>query len=172
MKTIKIIIKTALFILIAATTTAGIANAQDSKKDKRAVKIAAIKNLVDSQNFVFVAEYVSPMGRGRRNLTSSYEVLVTKDTLISYLPYFGRAYSVPFNSTNIGFDFTSTNFDYQITTRKKSGWDILIKPKDQNDNQQLSFLIFNNGSASLNITSVNRSPISYQGYIAERKPKK
>jgi hypothetical protein len=112
------------------------------------------------------------MGRGRRNLTSRYDVLVTKDTVISYLPYFGRAYSVQFNSTNIGFDFTSTNFDYKITTRKKGGWDILIKPKDQNDNQQLSFLIFNNGSASLSITSVNRSPISYQGYIAERKPKK
>ncbi len=39
MKTIKAIIKTALFILIAATATSGIANAQDSKKDKRAAKL-------------------------------------------------------------------------------------------------------------------------------------
>ncbi len=140
MKTIKIMIKTVLFILIAATTTVGIANAQNSKKDKQAAKIVATKNLIDSQNFVFVAEYVSPMARGKRHLTSYYEVIVSKDTVISYLPYFGRAYSVPFNSTNIGFDFTSTNFDYKITTRKKGGWDILIKPKDQNDNQQLSFL--------------------------------
>ena len=164
--------KSVFFILIAAMTTAGIAYAQDSKKEKQAAKIAATKNLIDSQNFVFVADYVSPMGRGRRPLTSRYEVIVSKDTVISYLPYFGRAYSVPYNSTNIGFDFTSTNFDYNITTRKKGGWDILIKPKDQNDNQQLSFQIFNNGSASLNITSANRSPISYQGYITERNRKK
>ncbi len=170
MKTIKIII-TVLFILIAVTITSGIATAQNSKKDRRAAKIAATKNLIDSQNFVFVAEYVSPIGRGRRHLTSNYEVKVTKDTVISYLPYFGRAYSVPFNSTNIGFDFTSTNFDYEVTPNKK-GWEILIKPKDQNDNQQLSFLIFNNGSASLNISSVNRSPISYEGYITERERKR
>ena len=163
--------KSVFFILIAAMTTAGIANAQDSKKEKQAAKIAATKNLIDSQNFVFVADYVSPLGRGRRPLTSRYEVIVSKDTVISYLPYFGRAYSVPYNSTNIGFDFTSTNFEYNITTRKK-GWDILIEPKAQNDNQQLSFQIFNSGSASLNITSINRSPISYQGYITERKQKK
>lgn len=172
MKTIKIIIKTVLFTLIAVTITSGIANAQNSKKDKRAAKIAATKNLIDSQNFVFVAEFVSPIGRGRRHLTSNYEVKVTRDTVISYLPYFGRAYSVPFNSTNIGFDFTSTNFDYEVTPRKKGGWEILIKPKDQNDNQQLSFLISDNGSASLNISSVNRSPISYDGYITERERKR
>lgn len=169
MKTIRIITIKVLFILITST---GIANAQDSKNEKQAAKIAATKNLIDSQNFVFVADYVSPIGRGRRNLTSRYEVIVSKDTVISYLPYFGRAHSVPYDATNIGFDFTSTNFDYKIVTREKGGWDISIKPKDQNDNQQLSFRIFNNGSASLNITSVNRSPISYQGYIRERKPKK
>ncbi len=95
-----------------------------------------------------------------------------KNSCKSYLPYFGRAYSVQFNSTNIGFDFTSTNFDYQIIPQQKGGWDILIRPKDQNDNQQFSFVIFNNGSASLNITSVNRSPISYEGYITERKRKR
>ncbi len=88
MKTFKIFIKTVVLILIAVTTFTGIANAQNSKKDKQAAKIAAIKNLVDSQNFVFVAEYVSPVGRGRRPLTSQYEVVVSNDTMISYLPYF------------------------------------------------------------------------------------
>ncbi len=143
MKTFKIFIKTVLPILIAVTAITGIANAQNSKKDKQAAKIAAIKNLIDSRNFTFVAEYVLPVGRGRRHLTSQYEVVISKDTVISYLPYFGRAYSVQLNSTNIGFDFTSTNFDYQTTPRNKGGWNVVIKPKTKMivSNFHLLFLI-------------------------------
>ncbi len=66
METCKSFIKIVLFILITVTTTTGIANAQNLKKDKQVAKIAAVKNLIDSQDFVFVAEYVSPVGRRRK----------------------------------------------------------------------------------------------------------
>ena len=44
------------------------AHAQDTKKDKDAEKIAATKNLVDSQNYVFIAQSASPMS-GRMALS-------------------------------------------------------------------------------------------------------
>jgi hypothetical protein len=107
-----------------------------------------------------------------RQLTSLYDITISKDSVLSYLPYFGRAYRAPYNPDEVGLKFTSTKFDYTKTPNKKEGWDILIKPKDNTEVQQLSFTIFDNGSASLQVLSANRDPISFQGYIRERKQKK
>jgi len=130
-----------------------------------------IKNLVDSQRFVFVAQTVMPF-RGRfRNLTSLYEVSIFKDTLVSYLPYFGRAYIAPLNPSELDLDFTSTNFSYSVTPRKKSGWDVVIKPKDKTEIQQYVFTIYDNGNANLNVISTSRDPISFSGYITKEEKK-
>ncbi len=87
--------------------------------------------MVDSQHFVFEAQTVTPLRGNFRNLTSLYDVTVTKDSFISYLPYFGHAYSVPINQTKSSLDFTSTNFSYSVSPYKHDGWYITIKPKDK-----------------------------------------
>ena len=132
---------------------------------------ATVKSMVENKNFVFVALSVTPMTGRRRELTSSYQISILKDTIISYLPFFGRGYIAPVSPTDIDFDFTSAKFSYAATPAKK-GWNILIKPSDQKYLQQLYFRVFENGTASLNVTSVDRSFISYSGYIKERATKK
>ena len=146
--------------------------AQDSRKDKKAAKVAAVKNMMDLQDFVFVPRSLIPMSGNSRQLDQSDFLRMTKDSIVSYLPYFGRAFTAPVNSSDAGFEFTSTKFEYLKKENKKGGWDILIKFKDQMYVRELSFVIFDNGSASLNITSLNRDPISYDGYIRSRKDKK
>ena len=172
MKTYTGIIKYLLFFLIVCATCLQIAPAQDEKKEKQALKAAFIKNLVDSQNFVFVAQSVLPLRGATRLLTSYYDIIVSKDSLTVYLPYFGRAYTAPADPTNVGFDFTSTNFEYSKTPGKKGGWNIRIKPKDHTEIHEFGFQIFDNCSASLQIISVNRDQNSFQGYITEKKQKK
>jgi hypothetical protein len=78
----------------------------------------------------------------------------------------------PVDPSNVVFDFTSTNFEYTKIAKKKGSWDVLIKPKDNTSARQLMFRIFDNGSASLNITSSDRDAITYQGYIRERTLKR
>ena len=112
------------------------------------------------------------MGGRFRQLTTEYTVKVSKDTVISDLPYFGRSYSADIGNSEGGIHFTSTNFEYQITERKKGGWDITIKFKDVKDAQQFSFSVFDSGSASLQVTSTNKQPISFNGYVSEKKNKK
>src|SRR5258707_9279971 len=73
--------------------------AQDTKKDKEAAKTAAIKNLVDSQNYVFVAQSAMPMSGNVRQLTPDYDLKVSKSSIISYLPDSGRAYTAPIDPT-------------------------------------------------------------------------
>jgi Domain of unknown function (DUF4251) len=141
-------------------------NAQKDNKDE--MKKIAFKTMIDSQHFVFEAQSVAPLRGGLRNLTSPYDVTVTKDSLVSYLPFFGRAYNPPYNSTTPALDFTSTNFSYAVSPHKKSGWDITIKPKDKTDVVQYFFTIYDNGNASLNVTSQSRDAISFSGYIRKK----
>ncbi|MHA4806557.1 DUF4251 domain-containing protein [Flavitalea flava] len=146
--------------------------AQSTKQDKQAAKETAIKNLVDSQSYVFKAQSAMPMSGRTRQLTSDYDLKVTKSSIICYLPYFGRAYSAPIDPTQGGIQFTSKDFDYTVTARKKGGWDVQIKPKDKRDVQQLSLSISQDGYASLQVTSTNRQMISFNGYITAIKQKK
>lgn len=133
------------------------------------LKSGDINNMVNSHEFVFVTDRVTPLRGRTRNLTSTYDVTVKKDSLVSYLPFFGRAYQAPMNSIEGGIQFTSTNFSYEVNARKNNGWDVIIKPKDYRDVQQFSFSIFDNGSATLNVTSTYKDPISFSGHVEKIK---
>jgi hypothetical protein len=165
MKTIFKIITCLLGVIITANAPAY----SQSSRQKKEAKAAAITSIIEARNYVFTAEMMLPMGGMARNLTSVYDVKVSPDTIVSYLPYFGRAYSAPIDPTKNGLDFTSTNFDYKVSSGKKGGWDINVAFKDQPDNQKFSFTVFENGSATLQVTSNNRQPISFTGYVSERK---
>jgi hypothetical protein len=143
-----------------------------AQTDKAADKAAGIKNLIDSQNYVFKAQSAMPMSGRTRQLTSDYDVKVTKSQVVSYLPYYGRAYTAPMDPTQGGIQFTSKDFDYTVNPRKKGGWDIQIKPKDYRDVQQFSLSVTESGYATLQVTSTNRQSISFNGYITANKARK
>ena len=126
-----------------------------------------LKELVETKHFVFTAKTVLPLGGAMRQLTSEYDVKLSGDSLISYLPYFGRAYGPINPGDDGGIKFTSTKFDYKTKARKKGGWDIMITPKDNRDVRQLNFTISASGYASLQVSSNNRQSISYNGYISK-----
>ena len=126
-----------------------------------------LKELVETKHFVFTAQTVLPLGGAMRQLTSEYDVKLSSDSLITYLPYFGRAYGPINPGDDGGIKFTSTKFDYKTKARKKGGWDIMITPKDNRDVRQLNFTISASGYASLQVSSNNRQSISYNGYISK-----
>lgn len=167
MKTFKNIAAGTAAILAFLFIQINTVSAQDSKKDKA----EAVKNMVKAKNFVFKADYVIPMRGTSRNLTSDYDLNVSKDTITAYLPYFGRAYSAPIDPTEGGIKFTSTDFKYETKPKRKGGWEISIEPKDTRDVRQLTMDISESGYASLRIISNNREAISFNGYIKEKGKK-
>jgi hypothetical protein len=160
-----------LFLVLITITASQAINAQETKKEKEQEKTAAIKSLVEAKSFVFKAQTMMPMRGRTRQLTSEYDLRVFNDTLMSYLPYFGRAYSAPINPGEGGIQFTSTDFDYKVTERRKGGWEITIQPKDVRDIRQVLLNVFESGNASLQVISNNRDPIFFNGYVTERPQK-
>jgi hypothetical protein len=166
------LLKAAVFLLLGAFTTGGLF-AQDTPTGKKAEKTAKIKSLIDSRNYVFVAQNAYPMSGRMRNLTSDYNVAVSVDSVVSYLPYFGRAYtSADYGTNRSPLDFKTKSFDYTANPGKKDGWSITIKPKDHKSVQSMNLTVSSEGYASLQVTSNDRSAISFNGYITERKAKK
>jgi hypothetical protein len=153
-----------LIIASILTFTIGI-NAQKSGNDKKEQKSAEISSLIQSKNFVFVAQYALPLGGRSINLTSRYDVRLSKDTVVSDLPFYGRAFVAPMDPSEGGIRFTSTQFDYNVSEKKKGGWDITVLPKDTKDVRQMFLSVSENGYASLQVTSNNRQSINYTGYI-------
>ena len=154
----KRIIISSLFTILAATALA---------QDQGA---SAIQQAVETKNFVFKAESVTPQRSRMRQLTPEYDVVLTPDSIISFLPYFGRAFTAPINPSEGGIKFTSTHFDYTFSQKKKNRWEIVIKPKDVSDVRELYLSIFNNGRASLGVNSSNRESISFNGIVREGNP--
>jgi hypothetical protein len=136
---------------------------------KASAQQLVIKNAVDSQQYIFVARYANPMQGGQRYLTTEYTVQVSKNSVVSFLPYFGVAYQAPINPAEGGIQFTSTAFDYTVKAGKRKTWQVSIKPADAPEVQQLTLTIFNSGEASLQVISTNKQAISYNGYIMSVK---
>lgn len=159
----KTIYSLSLVLLVLAAGTACISTSQAQENSKN------FESILSSKNYTFIAQSANPVGARFRQLTSEYDLRVLGDSIVSYLPYFGRAYSAPIDPTKSSLQFTSTDFDYEQTTRSKGGWVIMIKPKDVQDVRQLMLTVTESGSASLQVISTNKQQISFNGYIQPRK---
>lgn len=154
-------------LLVALMGISGGAFAQ--RTSKKSAKIAQVREWVSSDRYVFKARSAQSMSGYTRQLTSEYTLAVTPDTIVAYLPYFGRAYSAPIDPSKGGIKFTSTRFDYQVDSLKRGGWSVKIRPSDTRDIQQMNLRISSEGYATLNVTAQQRQPITFSGVIVEKE---
>lgn len=152
---------------------------------------ATTARIIGAQHYVFVATTANPLnasdinrimsrmpgytGGGSINLAgSNYDLTVTPDSLVSYLPYFGRSYDPKIGglTDDNGIKFKSKKFKYKATARKKGGWSITMDPKDIKDSYNLGLLVTESGYATLTVNSSTQQSISFNGYLEEPKPKK
>ncbi|MDN3585488.1 DUF4251 domain-containing protein [Pedobacter aquatilis] len=111
------------------------------------------------------------MGGGTINLTGSqYDLKVTKDSVVAYLPYYGRAFNAPYNPTEGGIKFKSKDFSYKLSKNKKGSYTVNIRTKDlKQENFQLTLMVSQNGYGNLFVFSNNKQSINFQGTLAEPK---
>jgi len=157
--------------IIALIFTSGFAQQTDKKSQReqnRIEKQKQIEALVNSKEFVFEATYALPQGGKSIYLTgSSYTVKFHPDTIESYLPFFGRAYSVDYGGEG-GIKFIGKPTEFNVETRKaEKGYDINATIKAPKDYYKLHLSVSPGGTATLIVDSNQRSSISYQGDIAK-----
>lgn len=129
---------------------------------------AALKTILSGKNFVFKAQSAWPLQGRVIQLTPGFDMKVLTDSINTYLPYFGRAYTAEYAQGG-GINFTSSKFEYKLKEKSKGGWELLIKPSDTKDVTQLNYSVSTNGFATLQVISNNRQAISFYGVIEKTK---
>lgn len=158
-----------LAVILALIVTSGFAQEKSKKQIKEEKKIEKqkqVEGLINAKEFVFVARQAMPTGYKTVNLTTNPNYVKYHPELIeSYMPYFGRAYSGVGYGGESGLHFEGKAEEYTFTKGKKN-YQVDATVKDEKDTYRLSLTVGFEGSATLMITSNNRSAISYSGEIS------
>lgn len=72
-----------------------------SRSEKKARIERAVKEAVDAKTYEINVDRMHPIKGGSRTLTTNYSLKVRNDSVYSYLPYFGVAYSVPYGGGKV-----------------------------------------------------------------------
>lgn len=134
--------------------------AQEEKDEK----FARIKDLIEQGEYHVEVDRALPMGGRSVNLTSPYGFTIKGDSIYSHLPYYGRAYSVPYGGGS-GLQFDKPVTDYTVSYEKDNKATIRFSARSDDDRYTFSVQIFSNGTASVFVQPTNRQSITYQGEI-------
>ena len=130
---------------------------------------SSIETLLNSKNFEFIANTAIPLSGPTRDLVgSNYSITFTPEKVISYMPFYGRAYSGMAYGRDKGMRFEGKPEDFIITNTGK-GYEINANVKGENDTYIISIITGNSGFATLSISSNDRGTISYQGEIVDNE---
>ena len=153
-----------LVLMLIAVLAAGCATQQE-KAAQMAEKAAVVKKSIDSHRYVVEVRTMHPMRGGSVQVTSDFTLQMKGDTLVSYLPYFGRAYNVPYTGGK-GLNFTALVEDYtQLRNDKKELTQVSFVCRNDEDHYRYVLNIYDNGEVDINLTSRNRERISYNGVM-------
>jgi hypothetical protein len=141
----------------------------NDRKARRLQKEKETFELIESGRFRFTASSAKSSLGNFNNLGVTYDLVFDSLKLKAYLPYFGRAYSVPYGgSDGVKFDITAEKIE-TVWNEKKKLYTISAEVADNKDSYLIYLTTGLSGYADLRITFRNRQPISYYGTIGEIK---
>lgn len=159
MKTMRIIFSLLLVMAISIPTLSA-----QSRKEKKELKRQAVEKLITSGKYKIDVNRALP-ARGRSiSLTSLYSLEIRNDSVISYLPYFGRGYSIPYGGGN-GLNFKAPITGYSLEQDKKGTARIKFSARSPEDKFDFNVSVYSNGSSSIFVNMQNRQSISFSGEL-------
>ena len=147
----------AIFFLNSCATS-------EEKAAQMAVLSANVTNALDNRDYKIAIDRMYPMRGSSRQVSYGYSVEVRNDTLISYLPYFGRAYNVPYGGGK-GLNFTAPIGSYQEFMKRNGQRHIEIGVTNEEDTYFYTIEVFDNGNSSVEVRARQRERISYSGNV-------
>ncbi|NEU10117.1 DUF4251 domain-containing protein [Flavihumibacter sp. R14] len=164
--------QTALLLLIILSCISIRSGSLTTATEGQSAKETDVQKLLKSRTYRFVPQSVQTQ-TGRSIQINNYSLEIRNDTLVSHLPYYGKAYSGSVGATDSPLDFKATNIKYTSEAGKKDRTQINIRPEDPKiDAQEFSMSVSSSGYANLSVQFNNRQPVSFYGEISSLPVKK
>ncbi|MBO6096972.1 MAG: DUF4251 domain-containing protein [Bacteroidales bacterium] len=152
------------FVALAIVSACGVSQQTAQRRVAEQNKVTqTVRQKLDGRAYQIDINYMVPL-RGGAKAVSNYSVSVDESTIDSHLPYVGEARSVPYGGGK------GLTFKDKIESYTDSGWvkdkrTIVVKVKNEEDSYIYTLEVFDNGTASVRVSSRNRDEISYMGRL-------
>ena len=156
--------KKSIYTLLLACTLAatGTAQAQTDRQAEKARTEQAVRKALDERRYCIDVNYMNPMRGRSRALTTPYTLTVRNDSVLSYLPYMGEAYSVPYGGGK-ALNFNAPISTYEMKEGKRGRRDIKFTTTNDEDTYTYTLTVYPNGSTSIHVQPTRRQSISFSG---------
>ncbi len=161
LRKIELSIVSIVFSLLELMVLSGCASSEE-RAARAAEQVANVKAALTARNYKIAVSRMYPRSGAAKSVSYGYSVEVRNDSLFSYLPYFGRAFDVPYGGGK-GLNFDAPIESYNETQLENGKRHIEIGLKNDEDTYLYTISVFDNGNSSIDVQSRRREPISYSG---------
>ena len=156
-------------VLLFVVVVAACSTLKPAEKAEQQAKMAqAVAQALAERHYKVSVNMMFPRRGKPQNISPDFSLEVKGDTLVSYLPYFGQAYNVPYGGGK-GLNFSAPISSYQEFQKKSDRRSIEIGLTNEEDTYVYMIDVFDNGSASVHVTARQRESISYSGNMEFKK---
>lgn len=140
-----------------------------AQKKKKSIEFEpVIKEMIEAKSYTIRVNTAFPNGWRSISLDSRYSLQVKGDSVYCNMPYFGRAYRLPYGGGE-GLIFDGLSSDYTIKDGKKGSKEIKFAVRTMEDMYNFILTIFPNGSSSVKVFSNNKQSIDFSGDIVKNE---
>lgn len=141
---------------------------QEEKAAKKLAKQQEVLQLVKNHHWAMNARTMHSSFVGSKSIDFSYGVTIKGDTIISNLPYVGKTHNLSY-SNDEGLNFVGAITDYRLDRPKKDANRVQIVAGSGNNLYLYHFLVYDDGSVNLTVSSRNKETIGFDGEITSIK---
>ena len=156
-----------IIITIAAAALLTGCGVLTESREERQIRLEREAQLVrqgiENGDFKVDIDRMIPLRGGSRHV-DNYSVKVKDGHIVSYLPYFGRAWDLPYGGGH-GLNFEADIQENEVYREADGSYTVRLLIKTDEDTHVYTFQIFTNGNTSLLVQSKNREPINFNGSI-------
>ena len=150
-----------MLLLATATTLPA-----KSRTGDKTVPAPRVTEALQKKAFKLDVLRAMPSGGKSIPLTHDYSLAVKSDSVFSDLPYFGRAYSLPYGGGE-GLRFEAPLTGYKQQAGRKGKTSVSFNAKTEEDTYVFNIEFFPDGRAHIRVNPNNRQGIGFSGALAE-----
>ena len=136
----------------------------EERAARAAEQAAKVTAALKARDYKISVDRMFPMKGSSKSVSYGYSVEVRNDSLISYLPYIGGAYNVPYGGGK-GLNFKERISSYKESQKNNGQRQIEINVMNEEDTYVYTLKVYDNGSSSIDVQSRQRDHISYSGQM-------